>query len=134
MVLRQSRIVDPVELAGQLFEQELRLGGRAGNTDETPTTREAALNAAAARALNAVVPKFVKNRVETIFGLMKSMGFSVNKKSVQRNIQRAPDDDSDHEQFNKERLTHRGDLFWTYGEEAVLERLPGELKKDQDGD
>lgn len=111
VVLRHSRIVDPAELAGQLFEQELRIGGRAGSIDETPTSREAALNAAAARALKVVVPEYVRDRGETIFRLIKSMGFSVERKSVQRNIQRAPDGDSDHEKFRRERLTHRGDLF-----------------------
>lgn len=86
VVHRQSGIVKPEELMGQLFENEFKVGGRAGGSDPTPASEESALNALAARALNVVLPEDIENKPNSIFKLMRSMGFEVTEVSVKRNI------------------------------------------------
>ena len=132
VVHRQSGIVKPQELMGQLFENEFKVGGRAGGSDPTPASEASALNAMAERVLNSVVPKeIIKDHPKIIYDLMKIMGFKPSEASVKRNIERASPEGTDKSQLKTELLgkVEPGSLFQRDTAERVTKHL-SEIHKE----
>ncbi len=119
----QIGIVKSENMMGQQFENEVKVGGRAGGSEVTPASDKSALNAMATRALNVVLPEDIENKPKAIFKLIKAMGFDVTEGSVKLNIQRASIGVTDNRQTENEGMAAAGSLFQLGAVERVENHL-----------